>query len=164
MLAVPSRRPGGRQIGADAGELICVASQQDSPPSGQFYAGFPQLAGDEVIACLERAAMPGAPARPGTVRAASSADPPARGEEDVSPRPVPSSWPAYLTMPQNAPGIVVFVHGSGSSRHSPRNQYVASVLNEAGLGTLLFDLLTPEEEPTGPTCSTSACSPAAWPR
>ena len=43
-------------------------------------------------------------------------------------------------------GLVIFAHGSGSSRHSPRNQYVASVLNEAGLATLLFDLLTNEEE------------------
>jgi putative phosphoribosyl transferase len=41
---------------------------------------------------------------------------------------------------------VVFVHGSGSSRHSPRNRRVAGVLDDAGLGTLLFDLLTPEEE------------------
>jgi len=41
---------------------------------------------------------------------------------------------------------VVFAHGSGSSRHSPRKRYVAGVLNDAGLGTLLFDLLTPEEE------------------
>ena len=49
-------------------------------------------------------------------------------------------------MPENARGIVVFVHGSGSSRHSPRNRYVAGVLNDAGLGTLLFDLLTPGEE------------------
>jgi putative phosphoribosyl transferase len=44
------------------------------------------------------------------------------------------------------PGIVVFAHGSGSSRHSPRNQQVASVLQKAGLGTLLFDLLTRDEE------------------
>jgi len=51
-----------------------------------------------------------------------------------------------LVLPENALGIVVFVHGSGSSRHSPRNRYVAGVLNDAGLGTLLFDLLTPEEE------------------
>lgn len=51
-----------------------------------------------------------------------------------------------MTMPSGAPGIVIFAHGSGSSRHSPRNQHVASVLAEAGLGTLLFDLLTPEEE------------------
>jgi hypothetical protein len=49
-------------------------------------------------------------------------------------------------VPENPRGIVVFAHGSGSSRHSPRNRYVADVLNEAGLGTLLFDLLTPEEE------------------
>jgi putative phosphoribosyl transferase len=43
-------------------------------------------------------------------------------------------------------GLVLFAHGSGSSRHSPRNQYVARVLREAGLGTLLFDLLTASEE------------------
>ena len=49
----------------------------------------------------------------------------------------------YLTVPEGGPGIVVFAHGSGSSRHSPRNRYVAGVLNEAGLGTLLVDLLTP---------------------
>jgi putative phosphoribosyl transferase len=42
--------------------------------------------------------------------------------------------------------LVLFAHGSGSSRHSPRNQFVARTLNRAGLGTLLFDLLTPEEE------------------
>ena len=52
----------------------------------------------------------------------------------------------YLTVPEDAAGIVVFAHGSGSSRHSPRNRYVARLLTEAGLGTLLFDLLTPEEE------------------
>jgi putative phosphoribosyl transferase len=51
-----------------------------------------------------------------------------------------------LTVPTRAAGLVVFAHGSGSSRHSPRNQYVAEVLHEAGLGTLLFDLLTPAEE------------------
>jgi predicted alpha/beta-hydrolase family hydrolase len=42
--------------------------------------------------------------------------------------------------------VVLFVHGSGSSRHSPRNRFVAETLNEAGLATLLFDLLTPAEE------------------
>src|SRR6188768_3568148 len=51
-----------------------------------------------------------------------------------------------LTIPENAMGLVLFAHGSGSSRHSPRNQFVARTLNSAGLGTLLFDLLTPEEE------------------
>lgn len=51
-----------------------------------------------------------------------------------------------LTIPKNAHGLVLFAHGSGSSRKSPRNRYVAQVLNEAGIATLLFDLLTAEEE------------------
>ncbi len=51
----------------------------------------------------------------------------------------------FLTVPKSATGLVVFVHGSGSSRFSQRNQYVAELFNRAGLATLLFDLLTPEE-------------------
>jgi pimeloyl-ACP methyl ester carboxylesterase len=51
-----------------------------------------------------------------------------------------------MSMPEDAKGIVLFVHGSGSSRHSPRNQYVAQTLQKDGLATLLFDLLTPAEE------------------
>jgi len=51
-----------------------------------------------------------------------------------------------LNIPVNAAALVLFAHGSGSSRHSPRNQFVARTLNDAGLATLLFDLLTPEEE------------------
>jgi putative phosphoribosyl transferase len=51
-----------------------------------------------------------------------------------------------LAIPGDARGVVLFAHGSGSSRHSPRNRYVAGVLNQAGLATLLFDLLTPAEE------------------
>ena len=51
-----------------------------------------------------------------------------------------------LGVPEGATGIVLFAHGSGSSRHSPRNRYVAVVLRDAGLATLLIDLLTPEEE------------------
>jgi putative phosphoribosyl transferase len=51
-----------------------------------------------------------------------------------------------FTIPNNLIALVLFAHGSGSSRHSPRNQFVARTLNRAGLGTLLFDLLTPEEE------------------
>jgi dienelactone hydrolase len=51
-----------------------------------------------------------------------------------------------LTIPMDASGIVLFAHGSGSSRHSPRNRYVAGVLNRAGLATLLIDLLTADEE------------------
>ncbi len=51
-----------------------------------------------------------------------------------------------LTLPSEARGLVIFAHGSGSSRHSPRNRYVAGVINRAGLGTLLIDLLTEDEE------------------
>ncbi len=51
-----------------------------------------------------------------------------------------------LTIPDDACGLVVFAHGSGSSRHSLRNRYVAGVLNQVALATLLFDLLTPDEE------------------
>ena len=51
-----------------------------------------------------------------------------------------------LEIPDDAVGLVLFAHGSGSSRHSPRNNYVAGVLRAAGVGTLLMDLLTPEED------------------
>ncbi len=51
-----------------------------------------------------------------------------------------------LEIPEGAKGVVLFAHGSGSSRHSPRNNYVARVLRDNGLGTLLLDLLTPEED------------------
>ncbi|MBM4128526.1 MAG: alpha/beta hydrolase [Nitrospira sp.] len=51
-----------------------------------------------------------------------------------------------VEIPQGAKALVIFAHGSGSSRHSKRNKYVAQVLREVGLGTLLFDLLTPEED------------------
>ena len=53
--------------------------------------------------------------------------------------------PGDLAMPGASAGLVIFAHGSDSSRHSPRNKYVAHVLNRAGLATLLFDLLTPVE-------------------
>src|SRR6266571_2543852 len=51
-----------------------------------------------------------------------------------------------LALPRQAQGLVVFAHGSGSSRFSPRNNFVARVLREAGIGTLLMDLLTAEED------------------
>src|SRR5215211_4634592 len=74
---------------------------------------------------------------------------PAR-EADTRPVRIPAgggvTLDGDLTLPAGARGVVVFAHGSGSSRHSSRNRYVAGVLVEAGLGTLLMDLLTPEEE------------------
>jgi len=58
----------------------------------------------------------------------------------------PATIEGNLTLPDEARGIVLFAHGSGSSRHSPRNRYVARALNEAKLATLLIDLLTVDEE------------------
>ena len=67
-------------------------------------------------------------------------------EEPVSIPLGPITLEGDLSIPDGATGIVVFAHGSGSSRHSPRNRFVAQHLQERGLATLLFDLLTPEEE------------------
>jgi putative phosphoribosyl transferase len=58
----------------------------------------------------------------------------------------PAVLSGNLNIPRDAVALVLFAHGSGSSRHSPRNQFVARTLNDAGLATLLFDLLAPEEE------------------
>lgn len=58
----------------------------------------------------------------------------------------PTTLEGELHVPAGATGVVLFAHGSGSSRHSPRNQFVARTIREAGVGTLLFDLLTREEE------------------
>src|SRR5918911_1890276 len=70
---------------------------------------------------------------------------------DVEERPVRVSadrvgLEGNLAVPGSARGVVLFAHGSGSGRHSPRNRYVARALREAGLATLLVDLLTEEEE------------------
>ena len=146
VLAVPVAPPGWQaRIGAEADELVCVDTPREFFAIGEFYARFPQVSDEEVIACLERAAALQDQAQASTARAAGGADPPARSE-DVVPRAGVVRLAGYLAVPAGARGIVVFVHGSGSSRHSPRNRYVAGVLNDAGLGTLLFDLLTPEEE------------------
>src|SRR5437764_428561 len=58
----------------------------------------------------------------------------------------PLGLPGDLVLPPQPRGCVIFVHGSGSGRHSPRNRHVAAILQEAGFGTLLFDLLTEAEE------------------
>lgn len=69
-----------------------------------------------------------------------------RFDDDVAvPIGTGKSLPGHCRVPDEAQGIVAFVHGSGSSRHSPRNRLVADRLNASGLGTLLFDLLTEDE-------------------
>ena len=75
-----------------------------------------------------------------------SAERPALRDDEVLVHAAGATVAGHLTVPQQPRGIVVFAHGSGSSRHSPRNRYVAHELESAGLATLLFDLLTPAEE------------------
>lgn len=71
----------------------------------------------------------------------------AHHHEEVVQIPINSVWlEGSLALPGQAQGLVVFAHGSGSSRFSPRNTYVARILREAGIGTLLLDLLTEEED------------------
>jgi putative phosphoribosyl transferase len=67
------------------------------------------------------------------------------GKHEVSIPAGPAVLPGSLVLPERAVGIVLFAHGSGSSRHSPRNRFVADTLQQARIGTLLFDLLTEDE-------------------
>lgn len=146
VLAVPVAPPGWQaRIGADADGLVCVDTPRGFFAIGQFYAEFPQVSDEDVMACLDRAAASQSPAQASTACAAGPADR-RPGARKSSPAPGSSVWPATWPGRRTPGGMVVFAHGSGSSRHSPRNRYVAGVLNDAGLGTLLFDLLTPEEE------------------
>ena len=66
--------------------------------------------------------------------------------EDVYVPAGSADLPAHLRIPQDAEALVVFVHGSGSSRHSPRNRYISDRLVDGGYGSLLFDLLTEDED------------------
>jgi len=69
-----------------------------------------------------------------------------RAEREVRVRAGPVTLDGTLGLPPGAQGVVLFAHGSGSSRHSPRNRFVAAALRNAGLATLLVDLLTQDEE------------------
>ena len=124
-----------------ADEVVCVQTPAVFFAVGQGYRNFTQTSDEEVVALLDRARNDYADA----AAIDAAADPPLRDEE-VQVLPGRVSVAGHLTIPENPKGIVVFAHGSGSSRHSPRNRYVAEVLNGAGLATLLFDLLTPDEE------------------
>ena len=140
VLAVPvAPADWTRRLADAADELVCVATPSPFFGIGQFYDDFSQTTDDEVVRHLRAAAAPTS-GRPGV-----DGDPPGRDEE-VAVEAGPVRLGGHLTVPETARAVVVFAHGSGSSRHSPRNRYVATVLNDAGLATLLFDLLTPAEE------------------
>ncbi|MGE5718702.1 MAG: phosphoribosyltransferase family protein, partial [Nocardioidaceae bacterium] len=122
----------------DADEVVCPSQPAEFYAVGQFYADFSQTTDDEVTGLLERRATTmGGPAR---VMDGEAFD------EDVRIPLGALELEGRLAVPAGAQGVVLFAHGSGSSRHSPRNRYVASVLQQAGIGTLLFDLLTAAEE------------------
>ena len=137
VLAVPVAPEGTpASMRADADEVVCLHASPDFFAVGQFYRDFHQVP-DEAVSALLRAGPPAAP------RAAAA---PAVVNADVLVHTGLVQLGGHLTVPAGPRGIVVFAHGSGSSRHSPRNRHVAAVLNRAGLATLLFDLLTAEEE------------------
>jgi putative phosphoribosyl transferase len=124
----------------DADEVICLETPAWLFAVGAAYRHFGQTSDHEVVELLRNAAE-GVP----EPLAAPAGDPLLR-DEDVRVVAGRAELAGHLTIPGDPIGMVVFAHGSGSSRHSPRNRYVASVLNRAGLGTLLFDLITPKEE------------------
>ncbi|MFI9210423.1 alpha/beta family hydrolase [Streptomyces sp. NPDC053253] len=131
VLAVPVAPHGWTaRLGGEADETVSVREPDFFYAIGQFYRDFSQTTDAEVLACLDRS------------RAAH--DPVVR-DTDVRIPATGATLGGRLAVPDGATGIVLFAHGSGSSRHSPRNRAVAAALNRAGLGTLLFDLLTEAE-------------------
>lgn len=141
ILAVPVAPPDALERLREAvDELVFLEAPEIFLAIGQWYEDFSQISDAEVVDLLDLAAQ----ARPAP---AAAVDPVVwvRDEEvEVAAGPVRLS--GHLTVPERAKGLVVFAHGSGSSRHSPRNRYVARIVNRAGLGTLLFDLLSGAEE------------------
>ncbi|MFF0435290.1 phosphoribosyltransferase family protein [Streptomyces sp. NPDC004327] len=128
VLAVPVAPYGwADRVARVVDETYCVHEPADFYAIGQFYRDFAQTSDEEVVTALRLRRS--APAEDPEVRIAL-------GGREVGGR---------LAVPAGATGVVLFAHGSGSSRHSPRNRAVADTLNRAGLGTLLFDLLTEDE-------------------
>ncbi len=116
-------------VGEDADEIICLETPEHFLAIGEWYEDFGQTSDEEVVELLAQDAGPS-----GTVTEDF--------DGEVRFPAADAELAGHLSVPAAARGIVLFAHGSGSSRHSPRNQYVARSLNDAGIGTLLFDLLT----------------------
>ncbi|MFI1394350.1 alpha/beta family hydrolase [Streptomyces sp. NPDC020681] len=131
VLAVPVAPPDAvERLRAEADEVVCLSTPRLFRAVGEWYQDFSQTPDEEVVALLAQATAPEA----GSIETAVELD--ADGVRLAG----------DLSRPEGAEEMVMFAHGSGSSRHSPRNRKVAGALNRAGLGTLLFDLLTPAEE------------------
>jgi putative phosphoribosyl transferase len=140
VLAVPVAAPESvRALAADADEVVCVEEPRWLRSVGEWYDDFTQVDDQTVVDLLERAHR----RRRATDAPSTTARPGFDAEVDVEVGAF--TLPGHLTVPSDAVGVVVFAHGSGSSRHSPRNQFVADELHIAGLATLTFDLLTDAE-------------------
>jgi putative phosphoribosyl transferase len=141
VIAVPVAPPATCEwLRSVVNQVICITEPEQFYAVGQFYRHFSQVPDKEVIDLLQRAwRMPVLTSSP-----AASAKEGIKREVSIEAGNV--LLPGTLTLPKNAKEVVVFAHGSGSSRHSPRNRQVAKVLQAQGLGTLLFDLLSKEEE------------------
>jgi len=124
--------------------VVCLETPAPFYGVGQWYRDFSQVPDDVVLRLLAGAAQPASTMSTPVI---GDADCPADGRDEEVEVPVRSArLGGHLTVPTGASGLVLFAHGSGSSRHSPRNQFVARALNQAGIATLLFDLLSPAEE------------------
>lgn len=121
-------------------ELICLYAPKNFYAVGQFYEFFSQVEDEEVQDMIERAGRLATP-KGSTDKSASIGN-----ESEVSIDLDDVRLEGILNFPDDPKGIVLFVHGSGSSRYSSRNLYVARALQAHGMATLLFDLLTEEEE------------------
>jgi putative phosphoribosyl transferase len=139
-----------RRLAGEADEFVAVETPWAFHAVGQFYRDFSQTTDDEVVRLLEAAdhrhlANPADHAEAAIDEEIDKVIDEAIDEEiEIAIGGVRLA--GHLTVPADACGLVIFAHGSGSSRLSPRNRFVASVLEEAGFATLLFDLLTRTEE------------------
>jgi putative phosphoribosyl transferase len=141
VLAVPVASADAVAGLSDAADnVVCLLTPASFGAVGQFYDDFTPTTEAQVIALLDQAAAPH------DATAAPARQPRRPVNDDVVIAAGGAELAGRLTLPDGATGMVVFVHGSGSSRHSPRNEYVAEVLHGARLGTLVFDLLTGDEE------------------
>lgn len=146
VLAVPVAPPNWTAgLSAYADELVCLSTPNGFSSVGQWYSDFSPITDEEVVDCLARASTTASTAPTSALRAKLVNGQP-ECDEDVQIQAGGIRLAGRLTLPREATGIAVFAHGSGSSRYSRRNRFVAEVLNKAGLGTLLFDLLTVDEE------------------
>jgi putative phosphoribosyl transferase len=142
VVAVPVGPPDTcHEIEEQADETICLSTPEFFQAVGQYYDDFSQTT-DEDVRELLAAARKSNPKEPSESRKKNSG-PMVNSVQIHAGRAILSG---DLQIPQEASALVLFAHGSGSSRQSPRNQFVARTLNDAGLGTLLFDLLTQDEE------------------